>query len=106
EGERLVRGVPVGVEGGLPAVHGPLFDGRENPSGEFSFLDVEEGGSILAGRDLLGTRPLYVSRDGKSIASDHRFLSSPQEGRLLPPGSSYRTSGASVRTRFLGRVHP
>jgi asparagine synthase (glutamine-hydrolysing) len=92
-------------EGGLPAVHGPLFDGRENPSGEFSFLDVVDG-SILAGRDLLGTRPLYVSQDGKSLASDHRFLSSSQEGRLLPPGTSYRASDAYVKTRCLGRVHP
>ena len=106
EAELVIAVLLLDGEGGLPAVHGPLFDGRENPSGEFSFLDVEEGGSVRAGRDLLGTRPLYVSRDGKSIASDHRFLSSPQEGRLLPPGSSYRTSGASVRTRFLGRVHP
>ena len=92
-------------EGGLPAVHGPLFDGRENPSGEFSFLDVVDG-SILAGRDLLGTRPLFVSRDGKSLASDHRFLSSAQERRLLPPGTSYRASDAYVKTRRLGRVHP
>ena len=93
-------------EWGLPAVHGPLFDGRENPCGEFSFLDVEDG-SFLAGRDPLGTRPLYVSRDGKSLASDHRFISSSQEGRLLlPPGTSYRTFDASMRTRLLGRVHP
>ena len=94
-------------DGGLPAVHGPLFNGRENPSGEFSFLDLEEG-SILAGRDLLGTRPLFLSRDGKSLASDHRFLSSSQEERpiLLPPGTSYRTSDGSVKTRFLGRVQP
>ena len=93
---------------GLPAVHGPLFNGKkENPSGEFSFLDLEEG-SILAGRDLLGTRPLFLSRDGKSLASDHRFLSSSQEERplLLPPGTSYRTSDGSVKTRFLGRVQP
>ncbi|TLY00290.1 MAG: hypothetical protein E6K90_04140 [Thaumarchaeota archaeon] len=92
-------------DGGLPAVHGPLFNGRENPSGEFSFLDLEEG-SILAGRDLLGTRPLYASRDGKSLASDHRFLSSSQEERLLlPPGTSYRASDASVKTRLLGMVN-
>ena len=92
-------------DGGLPAVHGPLFNGRENPSGEFSFLDLEEG-SILAGRDLLGTRPLYASRDGKSLASDHRFLSSSQEERLLlPPGTNYRASDASVETRLLGIVN-
>ena len=92
-------------DGGLPAVHGPLFDGSENPSGEFSFLDLEEG-SILAGRDLLGTRPLYASRDGKSLASDHRFLSSSQEERLLlPPGTNYRASDASVETRLLGIVN-
>ena len=96
------------LDGGeeLPAIHGPLFDGRENPSGEFSFLDVQDG-SFLAGRDLLGTRPLYVSRDGKSLASDHRFLSSSQEGTLLlPPGTCYRTFDASKTTRLLARVQP
>src|SRR5207245_7866158 len=102
EAELVIAVLRLDGEGGLPAVHGPLFDGRENPSGEFSFLDVEEGGSVLAGRDLLGTRPLYVSRDGTSSARGRRFISGPEAGRRLPAVRRFGTTVAARASRCSG----
>jgi asparagine synthase (glutamine-hydrolysing) len=75
--------------GELPLVHG-FVEGRRSITGgstlgEFAFV-ASEGGRILAGRDRLGTRPLYLDDARTCLASDHRFFSQPP--RLLPRGTT------------------
>jgi asparagine synthase (glutamine-hydrolysing) len=75
--------------GELPLVHG-FVDGGSNitggsTSGEFAFV-ASERGNIHAGRDRLGTRPLYLDDARTCLASDHRFFSQPP--RLLPRGTT------------------
>ena len=94
-GEWTVRALPLGRGAGLPVVHGWVAPEPDN--GEFSMLS-QVGGTLVASRDCAGTRPLYVSRSGKWVASDHRFFPG-EEGVLLPPGSSYDVrSGAVTKT--------
>lgn len=89
----------------LPAVHGVIFDGPGFPEGEYSFLDLTNGG-ILAMRDLLGTRPLYIGHEGRCLASDHRFLAGSEGARLLPPGTTFRMRDASITTQTVVRATP
>jgi asparagine synthase (glutamine-hydrolysing) len=76
-------------EGDLfPLVHG-FADGEVAAEGgrlrgEFAFVTTAEDGRVLAGRDALGTRALYVDGDRTCVASDHRFF--PQRPELLPSG--------------------
>jgi asparagine synthase (glutamine-hydrolysing) len=80
---------------GLPIIHGWVqTDGK---SGEFSML-ARDGEKVLASRDAAGTRPLYVGRSGKWIASDHRFFPH-QEATLLPPASVYDFSARKTIKR-------
>jgi asparagine synthase (glutamine-hydrolysing) len=95
--EGLGRGVLVALplEGvsGMPVVHGWMAP--RPADGEFSLIS-EEGGRLLASRDLAGTRPLFVAKSGLWVSSDHRFF--PQEeAELLSPGSTYDVSTARVR---------
>lgn len=63
----------------LPIVHG--LPGLE-------FCMVEEAGStIRSSRDAMGTRPLYVGKSGRWVASDHRFFRG-EGAELLPPGAA------------------
>jgi len=85
---------------GLPAVHGFVPSGNF-AEGESSFLDMTEEG-VVAGRDLVGTRPLYVGEGGGALASDHRFL---EGGRsLLPAGSVYRARDGSTTRRTSPKI--
>ena len=64
----------------MPVVHGwATRDG-----GEYSMVS-SSGGRLTASRDEAGTRPLYASRDGRWVASDHRFFPG-EEADLVPPG--------------------
>lgn len=76
------------IEGdGLPMVHG--FEGYEYSRAEL------RAGKIEATRDPLGTRPLYVDKAGRWVASDHRYFVG--EGfQLLPPGTTVEMPGARV----------
>jgi asparagine synthase (glutamine-hydrolysing) len=83
---KVVRGlggasvVGLALEGqGLPVVHGFL-------GSEYCSLDKGEGG-LIASRDALGTRPLFVAKSKRLIASDHRFVQG-EDPELLPPGAS------------------
>jgi len=77
---------------GLPAFHGFAPAGNF-AEGDSSFLDMTQEG-VIAGRDQLGTRPLYVE-DGGALASDHRFLEGGAS--LLPPGSVYTSRDRSMK---------
>jgi asparagine synthase (glutamine-hydrolysing) len=70
----------------FPLVHG-FADGEVTESGrlrgEFAFMTGADG-RVIAGRDPLGTRALYVDDDRTCVASDHRFF--PQRPTLLPGG--------------------
>jgi asparagine synthase (glutamine-hydrolysing) len=96
--ERVLEGgeitvLPLEEAWGLPAVHGWLAS--EAQVGEFSMLS-REGSAVWATRDSAGTRPLYVARSGKWVASDHRFF--PKEAAdLLGPGSTYIIGSGEVR---------
>ncbi|MGA2199254.1 MAG: asparagine synthase-related protein [Nitrososphaerales archaeon] len=76
---------------GYPLVHGFMKEGR----GEFAYLRKGEGGYV-AGRDLLGTRGLYVDETWSCVASDHRFF--PARPRLMPRGSEIETASRKVVT--------
>jgi asparagine synthase (glutamine-hydrolysing) len=86
---------------GLPIVHGFANEGPkgdlEPQQGEFSFLG-RRGGSYLAGRDALGTRPLYVSGDGSVVASDHRFFRQTEPRRLIARGTTLDVDTLETRT--------
>jgi asparagine synthase (glutamine-hydrolysing) len=84
-GSASVVAIPLGKGSGLPVVHGWLASDPAN--GEFSMLSQEEG-MLLASRDVAGTRPLYVSRTGRWVSSDHRFFPD-EEADLLNPGWAY-----------------
>lgn len=95
--ESLGRGalvaLPLGGVSGMPVVHGWMAP--RPADGEFSLIS-EEGGRLLASRDLAGTRPLFVAKSGLWVSSDHRFF--PQEeAELLSPGSTYDVSTSRVR---------
>jgi asparagine synthase (glutamine-hydrolysing) len=86
----------------FPVLHGfadeeALVDGEEPRRGEFAFL-ARRDGSYLAGRDALGTRPLYVDGDGSIVASDHRFFPQGDPPRLLPRGSTLEVGSMETRT--------
>jgi asparagine synthase (glutamine-hydrolysing) len=61
----------------LPLIHGfaedpdGLLEGHA--LGEFAFV-AEAGGRMIAGRDSMGTRPLYADEGRTCVASDHRFF--------------------------------
>ncbi len=76
---------------GLPVVHGFV----EGGTGEYALVARGHDGALVAERDALGTRPLYVDERGSCIASDHAFFggSSP---RLLRAGRKYRVGPAKV----------
>jgi asparagine synthase (glutamine-hydrolysing) len=78
---------------GLPLVHGWL--GADGLAGEYAtLLRTEEG--LEARRDYCGTRPLYVAKSRKWVASDHRFL--PEEPKdLVPAGARIRVMGGRAR---------
>jgi asparagine synthase (glutamine-hydrolysing) len=91
---------------GLPVIHGftdqgGLDDGQEPSHGEFSFL-AKSSESYIAGRDALGTRPLYVAADGSIIASDHRFFPTAVPPEQLARGTTVDV--ASMKTRAARRV--
>ena len=74
--------------GGLPLVHGfaesPEGLSRGEATGEFAFV-TDDGGRVFAGRDSMGTRPLYTDAGCTCVASDHRFF--PRVPVLLPRGA-------------------
>jgi len=80
-------------KGGLPLVHGYMNSEGAFPVGEFSMLGREAGG-LYGARDPIGTRGLWLVREGPnagSLSSDYRLLSG---GTLLPPGTVYGKGGA------------
>ncbi|MDA4113082.1 MAG: asparagine synthase-related protein [Thaumarchaeota archaeon] len=93
-------------KGGLffPVVHGFAeergdIDDRE-PHGEFAFV-TEGNGRILAGRDSLGTRALYIDEGRTCVASDHRLF--PQRPALLSRGVRIELGSGEQRTVKLER---
>ena len=76
---------------GQPVIHGFV----EGGTGEYARVARGDDGALVAQRDALGTRPLYVDERGSCIASDHSFLggSSP---RLLRAGAKYRVRPTEV----------
>jgi asparagine synthase (glutamine-hydrolysing) len=81
-------------KGGLPLVHGYMSGDVSLPEGEFSILGRGSDG-FYAARGPLGTRGLWLLREGPnagSLASDYRLLSG---GALLPPGTIYGRRGAT-----------
>jgi asparagine synthase (glutamine-hydrolysing) len=76
------------AETGLPLVHGLLIE-REN-RGEYSAL-LDSNGSVVCKRDVAGTRPIYLAKNGKWLASDHRFFPG-EEMTLLPPGTTFNVT--------------
>jgi asparagine synthase (glutamine-hydrolysing) len=86
----------------LPVIHGFVTEGardlgEEPRQGEFAFL-ARRGESYLAGRDALGTRPLYMNADGSVLASDHRFFPPADEPVLLARGTSVEIESMKTRT--------
>jgi asparagine synthase (glutamine-hydrolysing) len=77
-------------KGELPLVHGfaerpeDIWDGRA--VGEFAFV-TRDSGRVLAGRDSMGTRALYVDEGRTCVSSDHRFFS--RVPTLLPRGARF-----------------
>ncbi|MGA2664337.1 MAG: asparagine synthase-related protein [Nitrososphaerales archaeon] len=63
-----------------PAERGPA-------TGEFAFVS-REGGRVLAGRDAVGTRALYVDDGFSCVASDHRLLPRGSTPAALPRGTT------------------
>jgi len=85
-------------KGGLPLVHGYVGGDAALPEGEFSVLGRGADGYYGA-RDALGTRGLWLLREGPnagSLASDYRLL---RGGALLPPGTIYGRTGARKMER-------
>ena len=83
----------------FPLVHG-FTEGREDiedreTHGEFAFV-TEENGRSLAGRDLMGTRALYVDEGRTCVASDHRFFL--RRPTLLPSGVRIDVDSGEQRT--------
>ena len=79
-------------DGRLPLIHGfaekpeRLCEGQA--LGEFAFLTTS-GGRIFAGRDSMGTRPLYSDEGRTCVATDHRFFD--RAPVLLPRGTCLDT---------------
>jgi len=97
---REVRVVGLGRRGAKGSVVGLVLEGEDLPvvhgfrGGEYSA--VEEGTQGLrASRDALGTRPLYVAKSRRWVASDHRFFRG-EEADLLPPGASLQVESGRV----------
>lgn len=85
----------------MPLVHGFVEGGAADGNeviGEFAMLS-SEGGTLVAERDGLGTRPLYVDAAGSCIASDHRFMT--QSPRLLAAGSALEIDSMRLRASSL-----
>ncbi len=92
-GAAKVVALSIGGGAGLPAVHGWRGDGAE----ECSEVSMQEG-ELVASRDVAGTRPLFVSRSRRWVASDWRFIRG-EPCELLPPGARYGVgSGQTART--------
>jgi asparagine synthase (glutamine-hydrolysing) len=89
--------------GSLPLVHGYVDGDPALPEGEFSILGRGADG-FYGARDALGTRGLWLMREGPnagSLASDYRLL---RGGALLPPGTVHGKRGARKMKR--GREEP
>ena len=84
----------------FPVVHGFSETAEHgSPAGEFALVERTPGGRLIASRDRLGTRPLYVDESGSIVASDHRaFGVSP---RLLPNGASIDIESLKVTSSAL-----
>ena len=83
-------------KGGLPLVHGYMNGDASSPEGEFSMLGRGADG-FYGARGPLGTRGLWLVREGPnagSLSSDYRLL---RGGALLPPGTIYGRTGAVMR---------
>ena len=88
-------------KGGLPLVHGYMREGAGGAEGECSLLGMGEAGYYGA-RDPLGTRGLWVIRQGRgagSISSDYRLLGG--RGELIPPGAAYEKGMVRVTARHV-----
>ena len=89
----------------FPLVHG-FTEGRENidreAHGEFAFVTEEEDGRILAGRDPLGTRALYVD-EGRSVRRQRPPLL-PAETYAAPGGGQDRHGIRGAADGTGGRV--
>ena len=83
------------------ATEGAPDEGEEPRRGEFAFL-AKRAENHIAGRDALGTRPLYVDTNGSILASDHRFF--PAEVRPLPLARGTTIEVESMRTTIPRRV--
>lgn len=81
----------LGGDGSLPVVHG--FMGEGTVEGTVLSLDRE---GIVASRDLVGTRPLYMGRSGDCLATDRRLLPGEEDLTRVPPGSGYRLGGGGA----------
>ena len=88
-------------EASFPVIHGFVAEGAleaDGPlSGEFAFL-AKRGERYLAGRDALGTRPLYTDATGSIVASDHRFFPPGDPPHPLGRGTTVDLGSMSVRT--------
>jgi asparagine synthase (glutamine-hydrolysing) len=89
-------------DGGLPLVHG-FVDGTDGfggggTNGEYAFLAIDDG-RVIAGRDPLGTRPLYIDRERTCVASDHRFFQEPPV--LLPRGTTVEVGTGKAKTEAM-----
>ncbi|MDG6925189.1 MAG: hypothetical protein JRN09_01415 [Nitrososphaerota archaeon] len=82
--EATVVGYSLDKDRSLPVVHGYLDSSGGRQDGEFSALLRLD--SVVAKRDALGTRPLYIGSDGTSLGTDHRLLG--ENPKLLPSGAS------------------
>jgi asparagine synthase (glutamine-hydrolysing) len=90
---------------GLPLVHGFVDSGAGvggDATGEFSTLSREEGPSLFASRDRLGTRPLYIDEHGSCVATDHRFFQ--KVPNLLPNGARIEVGSRRLTTSSLSAV--
>jgi asparagine synthase (glutamine-hydrolysing) len=90
-----------------PLVHGYVDDLSQMMklksalTGEFSYL-TSGWGYFTAGRDLLGTRPLFVSEGPvRCVSSDHRFIDRSAEYKLVPAGTSLLQDGKTTTPREL-----
>jgi asparagine synthase (glutamine-hydrolysing) len=98
-GEGEARFVAYSLEDGsrFPLIHG-FAEGPErtwegHKMGEFAFV-AQAGGRMLAGRDSMGTRPLYTDEERTCIASDHRFFAGAP--LLLPRGACLDVGSGEV----------
>lgn len=98
QGEALA--LPLDSEDCPPIVHGWTWSKTKGQEGTTL---TWTGESITCTRDQVGTRPLYVGRSGRWVASDHRFF--PDEERtLVPPGSTYYPLTGKTVTEENGSV--